>query len=554
MVLQNHANPKVNGTDDDDSSACSQLRRKRQRIESSRNDADGDHDDEKDGGDALTVQQGGGEEEEEATNGNRYKGWTVPESNYRIPILSSKNGDELEPEKFYQNYVRRRRPVVIRGNLPSELKHLDKWKSSNEDMIQRAGDQPIVVEKRSGNRDSFGRGNEVSMSFRQFMTLLQDGDTLHYLTTQDVEANRDGRPELMAPFMKKLQGKDGDSGSSGDNGGGDSTNGDVNLDAAFPLQPKITGNLVPQNINIWIGNSQTGASSGLHHDYHDNLYIVLRGTKRFRLYSPSDTEKMYTRGTLETVHANGRINYEGEITTAYGADPSSHAAAQAAIAKDEAEERLAAAEQAVEEGKPGAEEALEKAEALLDAAMEAILDAETGGDFDGSDDDEGAFCLETAREEDVVGIDLDQMSSSSEEGNIDDDNCDNDNDGAADEDSHRRIVDKTVKNPNNFSRADPSILDDREKLQTDFPKMLDAKAAFCECSAGDMLYLPASWFHEVTSSSDGSGGRNCNETVSTTDKGHMAFNYWFHPPDAENDFENPYTTDFWPNDFNDRFK
>ena len=542
MVLQKHTNPKVNAVDDDDSSACSQLRQKRQRIESTRNDGSGDHNDENHGGDALAAQQE--EEGEGVTSVNHYKGWTVPESNYRIPVLYSKDGDALEPETFYQNYVRRRRPVVIRGNLPTELKHLDKWKSSNEDMIQRAGDEPIVVEKRSSNRDSFGKGNEVSMSFRRFMTLLQDGDTLHYLTTQDVEANRDGRPELMAPFMKKLQRKDGDSGD------GDKTgSGDVHA-YAFPLQPKITGNLVPQNINLWIGNSQTDASSGLHHDYHDNLYIVLRGTKRFRLYSPSDTEKMYTRGTLETVHANGRINYEGETTTAYGADPSSHAAAQAAIAKEIAEESLAAAEQAVEEGKPGAEEALEKAEAMLDAAMEAILDAETEGDFDGDDDDdEEAFCLETAREEDVEGIDVDQMSSSSsEEGGIDDDA-----DGAADEDSHRRFVDKTVKDPNNFSRADPSVLDDREKLQTNFPKMLDAKAAFCECSAGDMLYLPASWFHEVTSSSVG-GGSSSNGTALTTTKGHMAFNYWFHPPDAENDFENPYTTDFWPNDFKDRFK
>lgn len=36
---------------------------------------------------------------------------------------------------------------------------------------------------------------------------------------------------------------------------------------------------------------------------------------------------------------------------------------------------------------------------------------------------------------------------------------------------------------------------------------------------GQMLYLPASWFHEVTSFSDNG-------------KPHMAFNYWMHPPDG----------------------
>ena len=28
------------------------------------------------------------------------------------------------------------------------------------------------------------------------------------------------------------------------------------------------------------------SSSGLHHDFHDNLYILLRGRKRFHLWSP----------------------------------------------------------------------------------------------------------------------------------------------------------------------------------------------------------------------------------------------------------------------------
>ena len=34
--------------------------------------------------------------------------------------------------------------------------------------------------------------------------------------------------------------------------------------------------------------------------------------------------------------------------------------------------------------------------------------------------------------------------------------------------------------------------------------------------------------------------------------GHLAMNYWFHPPDG-NDFDALYSTDFWPNDYRDRF-
>jgi len=53
----------------------------------------------------------------------------------------------------------------------------------------------------------------------------------------------------------------------------------------------------------------TGSSSGLHHDFHDNLYVLIHGHKSFRLYSPQDADKLYTRGTIEFVHPNGRICY-----------------------------------------------------------------------------------------------------------------------------------------------------------------------------------------------------------------------------------------------------
>lgn len=55
-----------------------------------------------------------------------------------------------------------------------------------------------------------------------------------------------------------------------------------------------------------------GSSSGLHHDFHDNLYVLLRGSKRFRLFPPSSAPDMYVAGRITKVHANGRIVYEGQ--------------------------------------------------------------------------------------------------------------------------------------------------------------------------------------------------------------------------------------------------
>jgi len=210
---------------------------------------------------------------------------------------------------------------------------------------------------------------------------------------------------------------------------------------------------------------------------------------------------MYTRGELLKVHPNGRINYKGEETTAYGADLLSDTAASAARQKDEAETMLEEAERAVEEGKPGAQEQLERAEELLEMAMDALLDAEMGDD---EDEDESGAC--------AVHYEYGDQ---------------------------RRVVDKTVKNPNNFSRVEVDSLDDEKKLKEKYPDLLDANAAFCNVEAGSILYLPASWFHEVTS-------------YGAID-GHLAVNYWFHPPDANN-FDAPYSTDFWPNDYRDRFE
>ncbi|OQS06184.1 hypothetical protein THRCLA_01771 [Thraustotheca clavata] len=404
-----------------------------------------------------------------------YNGWEVPEHDYTLDVIEIK---DVTPEIFFNNYIACRRPVVLRGFLQDpEFVAPSKW--SNDYLKATAGDAKLMVEERSSIDDSYGQGNEVPMTFREFLELLEKKDMLHYLTTQDVEADPDtGRPGLMAPFIEMLS-------------------------HDFPLRPSLLGHLVPQNINIWMGNAIDGSTTGLHHDYHDNLYILLRGQKKFRLYSPSDVEAMYTRGQLLHVHANGRINYQGEETTAYGADLKSDQAAQAAKAQEAAERELELAERDAANGIPGAQARIAAAEAKLEAAMDAAMSFEFDEDNDEEDD------------QDIDGEILE------------------------DELNSRRIVDKTIKDPINFScvKTSHSMID----LEAEFPLFSNAKAAYCTLQVGDMLYLPASWFHEVTSYS------------SKANDGHLALNYWYHPPDAFTSFTSPYSSSFWPDDFNARY-
>lgn len=61
-------------------------------------------------------------------------------------------------------------------------------------------------------------------------------------------------------------------------------------------------------------------------------------------------------------------------------------------------------------------------------------------------------------------------------------------------------------------------------------------ASVADVSAGEMLYLPAGWFHEVTSVGGPEAG------------GHLALNYWMHPPDNlhASPSDSPYVHLLWP--------
>ena len=105
----------------------------------------------------------------------------------------------------------------------------------------------------------------------------------------------------------------------------------THLKGEYPWRPTLMGNLVTQNINMWIGRSAAGTCSGLHHDHHDNLYILLKGKKQFKLFSPGEVSSMYVTGEVTRVHPNGRINYTNQPTRADGSDVAAGRAMQASL-------------------------------------------------------------------------------------------------------------------------------------------------------------------------------------------------------------------------------
>ena len=233
-------------------------------------------------------------------------------------------------------------------------------------LIRETSPQAQVLVEQRGSDGRFGHGNAIEMTLGEFQTRLKcDGATaaataaaatttpLHggggvgvadlYLASQPQAppTSPGAAPQIVSAPLDALV-----------------------RNGYLPLRPRLVPTLVPSQLNVWMGGGGRrnwddessvshlghtyshgqrqpaekeehgskravpgsnpgavrgrGSSSGLHHDYEDNLYLLLAGKKRFRLFAPSDSHRLYPRGPLLLVHKNGRINYVGSETAADG--------------------------------------------------------------------------------------------------------------------------------------------------------------------------------------------------------------------------------------------
>lgn len=227
--------------------------------------------------------------------------------------------NSTNPEEFYVKYVATRTPVIIEGHLNDAHWKASKLWTDNNYLRSKAGDKNVQVEEKTKTDLSFGKGSVKHTTFSDFLTDLENHNNSvsdMYMSTQELHYSEDGKPDLVSEPV-------------------------ASLISDIPVTPSLMGNLVPQNVNLWMGASAQEISSGLHHDYHDNLYILLRGKKKFLLIPPACALDMYTVGVIDKVHANGRINYANQLPTlADGSALTSHVAVKASTSIDEAAARL----------------------------------------------------------------------------------------------------------------------------------------------------------------------------------------------------------------------
>jgi hypothetical protein len=380
-----------------------------------------------------------------------------------------------------------------------------------------AGTKQVQVEKRCSSKESFGQNRtttrQVEMTLYEFLDIM----------TTTRSANHDAEMLYLSPQQHKQKGSDHDQSNKSSSKAVVPDDPfttpcqELVQDNSIPRHLEWAGNLILHQCNLWIGQSKEGSSSGLHNDFHDNFYLLFQGRKRFRLFPPQCAPNMYTYGKLERIHPNGLCSYAGHELRADGVP-------LAVLA-------------AFEEQRHDAEH---------DANRTDQIDP-SGLDDDDDDEESGKV---------IIGKGFDYRSSdedNSDEGLFDQDVDDYD-ELVADETSEEDEIDENEtqhihatgsdQRPDHFSRIDPMLFvsDKRDVLAQEFPLFSQNLEYVVELEAGQILYLPASWFHEVTSMGGG-GGHESNELSSSPT--HIALNYWYYPPDALDNYENPYQDDFW---------
>ncbi|CDO75153.1 hypothetical protein BN946_scf184590.g10 [Trametes cinnabarina] len=447
---------------------------------------------------------------------------------------------DISAKEFFSSYVSKRRPVIVSGLLDDPSFQGPKW-TDLDYLAKKAGDVEVMVEPIHPTANQYGTDAErMSVTFREFLgSLRKEEGPWPYLTTQYSDEDPDAETVFPPP-----------------------TNA---LRDEFPVVPRIMGNLFLQQVNLWLGKSKDGSSSGLHHDFHDNIYCLLKGRKRFVLFPPKEVENLYPYGTLDTLHPNGLIAYEDIPVRPDGL--SKRAAAKARVRALERKIDALKAKQKNGKGKGKGHSKDLKAlmdahDAALDELAELALDEDVAGeeedDFDalmgGLDDFDDVDDAGQGSSGHLDSDDDEEGDGEWEEwkgiGHTDDEDEPSEHEDALEDDEDEgeesplgEDTEQTTE-PSSFSRIPTAHLHRYLGIPTtaalpptfsasDFPRLKKTTDPYVvELTEGEMLYLPASWWHEVTSTSTGS-------PEDGTDV-HMAFNYWFYPPDALESFDTPY--------------
>lgn len=494
--------------------------------------------------------------------------------------------DTLKPESFFNDYIKTRTPCKFKNNLqdcnseifPYKQFELRGTKEKHGRFIRQLLEdvEPLMVEQKSGN--GFGNGNErVRMSFRQLIEKFQAGDDNYYLTTQ-YEENEHEHDD----------GDDDDDDEENDeedeeNDDGDEENDDkYELDQEFEQSiPKSTPNPLEQKSAIPEYNEDDSDSDEF--DF-DNLKDD---------YEPDDDEEQDEQNNDEEENKSGeesarrlRELFQPPLTTLHKDIP-----LQLPLFNTLVPQQI---NLWMGYNNPSNQETQKKAfknlegtplDQLSPEALGKLVDVNgtsSGLHHDHSDNlyilvsgikrftlfsPFDAYKLYTVGnilniyQNGVINYKSDEQAPSWKFINDDGSimlNTDSPTSGGEKVLMSNISSQLLALDPPNFSQIPPLLLHLQQLKNQDllskltkfvakyFPELATLDKYEVWLKPGDMLYLPSSWFHEVSSFPDDTDSTKATHALSNV---HLAINYWFAPPNNDS-YSMPYKDDYWYKDFN----
>jgi Cupin-like domain len=445
----------------------------------------------------------------------------------------------ITPQAFFEAYVSRRKPCVLfhliddDSSLTANDPDCAKGKRTSEEPIAtdptqllqalhaQLKDASFQMEVRESSQESFGQnrtspGRQVEMTFGQFLDEVPAQQKhLYYLSTQQSKRSKNLKEDVGGEEVEERYDA---SGGRLANALEESSSAHPNVARALERAQQLAGSLLLDSKHGWLGFSPvatgdggegdvsvpTPSCSGLHHDFHDNFNVQLVGAKVWTLYPPTEYPHIPLFGTVHGIHGfNGLLCYRDNVTRADGVPLSVLLRDDDQDGEEEDEEDSTGAF-----GNPGREDSDEE-------------DEDGGGEGDEGDSTGDA----SNRVDDENSNESPKKGLASTAG--------------GDHDNQRR--------PSSFSPVDMTLsAEDRAKKHPGFCPIHEITV---EVRAGEALYLPASWFHSVSSSAADVGSETTDAVSSAASTAphppyHLAVNYWYHPPDQDN-FQQPYRNDYW---------
>lgn len=168
---------------------------------------------------------------------------------------------DIEEKKFYENYYRVNRPLVIKG-LTNNWPAIQQW--TFETLKNKWGNCSIEAQFGRDSDPRYDQNHKThsrEMLFKEYLDLVINTEETNdfYMTSRNMKKNEDAFEGL--------------------------------LDEIQPLPPILDSNFSSTIAFLWVGPK--GAKTQLHHDMSNNLHTQIIGKKRFRLASPFQFPNMY---------------------------------------------------------------------------------------------------------------------------------------------------------------------------------------------------------------------------------------------------------------------